>query len=95
MQEWQRVQECIPPLTGTETEHKEAWAKAANLTVSELNRIEGDAFLAAHLMLASVESLLRGICWKYVYRVRPLLVDHHCLSITDTGRCKRIQDLGA
>lgn len=63
------MQECVPAISGSQAEHRKDWAKAANVSVAELDRIEAEGPLAAHLILASTEGLLKSLCWRYVSRV--------------------------
>lgn len=80
-QEWKRVHECMPESANSAAQHKREWAKAAQLSVEQLERVETEGPLAAKLLLASVERLLYKISMKYVRQVGFQFNDpYHILS---------------
>lgn len=70
LQEWQRIQEFVPPVRGSRDDFTKAWASEAQVSEKQLARIEAEGPLAAHLLLASVERLLHQVCFRYTSGVR-------------------------
>lgn len=83
MQEWHRIQGLMPSLSGPG--YRRAWAKAANMSLEELEECESQGPLAAHLLLASVERLLYNMALKYGQAVS-LLSFCHCFPKTVTAK---------